>query len=179
MAFSAQIPRQQFGQSIHLSMCQAHIGPAVCHPRTARHTDLNLAIALMMFGQLCSPLSIPAAAGSDPCCLREPFPFPSASKSHPSGGKNYQESPYKGHQVHPENYHLLENTSHLIHYVLSFAAHLRGRAARCSFIPRNLGADEEGVARRRLNRGLRWTAERRGKNCTKTSRVSSLLVVYL
>ena len=123
-----------------------HIGPAVCHPCTARHTDVNLAIALVMFGQLCSPLSIPAAAGSDPCCVRESFPLPSASKSHPSEGENYQESPYKGHQVHPREYYLLENTVHLIHNVLSFAARLRGRPAGCSF-PANLGAEEEGLGK--------------------------------
>lgn len=41
---------------------------------------------------ICSPLSVPAAAGSDPCCLREPFPLHSASKSHPCEGENYQES---------------------------------------------------------------------------------------
>lgn len=39
------------------------MGPAVGHPCTARQGDLNLAIALVMFGQLCSYLSIAAVAG--------------------------------------------------------------------------------------------------------------------
>lgn len=57
---------------------------------------------------ICSPLSVPAAAGSDPCCLREPFPLHSASKSHPCEEENYQESPYKGQQTHPGKYNLVE-----------------------------------------------------------------------
>lgn len=107
----------------------------------------------------------------------ELFRLLSASKCHPSGGENYQESPYKGHQVHPREHHFLENTIGLIHNVLSFAAQLRGRPARCFFLPQKCECRGRrcGKARqrRRLNQGLRWMAERRGKNCTKTSRVSS------
>lgn len=46
------------------------MGPAVHYPCTARQGDLNLATALVMFGQLCSHLSITAGALSPPPSLQ-------------------------------------------------------------------------------------------------------------
>lgn len=109
----------------------------------------------------------------------ELFRLPSASKCHPSGGENYQESPYKGHQLHPREHHFLENTIGLIHNVLSFAAQLRGRPARCFFFTPEIWMQRKKVwessPEKKTQPGLEVDGreERRGKNCTKTSRVSS------
>lgn len=72
---------------------------------------------------------------------------------------------------------------HLIQDVLSFACTPQRKACCVLFFPQKSGCRGRGSGkasqRGRLNWGSGWTAERSGKNCTKTIRVSSPSVLYL